>query len=100
MTVGRSLAWAVIATLATAQPCLAEGLPGHVGQCVITKIAAVETRLEDGFTHAPIKGSGSAVRFVNGGYQVSYDTVPAIEHSRAGDRVRLCLHSIPRSCPP
>jgi hypothetical protein len=44
-------------------------------------------------------GSGSAVSFDNGGYQVSYDTVPAIEHSKTGDPVRMCLVSIPRHCP-
>ena len=44
-------------------------------------------------------GSGSAVRFANGGYQVSYDTVPAIEESRKDDRVRMCFVSTPLNCP-
>jgi hypothetical protein len=44
-------------------------------------------------------GSGSAVSFENGGDQVSYDTVPAIEHSKTGDPARMCLVSIPRHCP-
>jgi hypothetical protein len=65
----------------------------------VTTIAAVETRLEDGATHRPITGSGSAVRFANGGYQVSYETIPAIEASRAGDRVRMCFISTPLNCP-
>ena len=56
-------------------------------------IKSVETRLEN----AP--DSGSAVSFRNGGYQVSYDTVPAIVHSKAGDPVRMCLVSIPKHCP-
>jgi hypothetical protein len=87
--------------LALPGPALAqgEGLPHHVGQCVITHVSAVETRLEDGFTHKPIAGSGSAIRFTNGGYQVSYDMVPAVEASRPGDPVRMCLASIPRGCP-
>jgi len=72
-------------------------LPQRVGLCVETRIKSVETRLVDGST--PITGSGSAVTFVNGGYQVSYDTVPAIEHSRPGDPVRMCLISIPQGCP-
>ena len=37
--------------------------------------------------------------FKNGGYQVSYDTVPAIEQSKAGDPARMCLVSIPGGCP-
>ena len=37
--------------------------------------------------------------FKNGGYQVSYDTVPAIVHSKVGDPVRMCLVSVPKHCP-
>lgn len=73
---------------AAAPPAVAGLLPTRVGACVVTTIEAVETRLEDGATHQPVPGSGSAVRFANGGYQVSYDTVPAIESSRKGDHVR------------
>ncbi len=46
----------------------------------------------------PIAGSGSAVSYSNGGYQVSYDTVPAIHRSRKGDPVELCLTFVPDSC--
>jgi len=45
-------------------------------------------------------GSGSAVVFANGGYQVSYNEVEAIHHSRVGDPVLMCLILIPRGCPP
>jgi len=76
----------------------AERLPRHVGDCVVTHVKAVETRLQDGDT--PVAGSGSAIRFTNGGYQVSYETVPAVEASRPGDPVRMCLNSIPEGCPP
>jgi hypothetical protein len=76
----------------------AASLPKHVGECVLTQIKDVETRLQDGDT--PVPDSGSAVQFVNGGYQVSYDTVGAITHSRAGDPVRMCLIVIPHPCPP
>jgi hypothetical protein len=75
-------------------------LPTRIGQCVMTRVGAVETRLEDSGTGKEIAGSGSAVSFENGGYQVSYDTIPALEASRRGDRVRMCLVSIPRRCPP
>ncbi|HLW91699.1 MAG TPA: hypothetical protein VKS78_10400 [Roseiarcus sp.] len=72
----------------------ADPLPVKVGQCSITKIKVVETRLEG----AP--DSGSAVEYVNGGAQVSYDTVLAITHSRKGDVVQLCLTELPKNCPP
>jgi hypothetical protein len=82
-----------ILLLALCTPAGAGGLPTHVGACAKARIKSIGTRLEG------VSGSGSAVTFSNGGYQVSYDTVPAIEHSKAGDPVRMCLVSIPRHCP-
>lgn len=69
-------------------------LPGRLGACSTTAIKQVETRLEG------MPASGSAVRYANGGYQVSYDTIAAITASRPGDPVRLCLTYIPKPCPP
>jgi hypothetical protein len=83
----------------TAAPAASGALPTRVGACVVTNIESIETRLVDGATHQPMPGSGSAVRFANGGYQVSYDTVLAIEESRKGDRVRMCFVSTPLNCP-
>jgi hypothetical protein len=88
-----------MAALALATPAFAEAPPKRVGQCADTKVLRVETRLVDG-SDQPIEGSGSAIEFVNGGYQVSTDTVPEIEASRPGDIVRVCLVSIPQRCPP
>jgi hypothetical protein len=82
-----------ILSLAVCAPARAGGLPTRVGACAKTRIKSIGTRLEG------TPGSGSAVSFDNGGYQVSYDTVPAIEHSKTGDPVRMCLVSIPRHCP-
>ena len=78
----------------------AEGLPTQVGQCAQTTVARVETRLEDGATHQPMAGSGSAIEFANGGYQVSYDQVRAVDRSRQGDPVKICLVALPQDCPP
>ena len=72
-------------------------LPTRVGACVVTTIASIQTRLVDG--DKPIPGSGSSVSFANGGYQVSYDTIPAIEQSRVGDHVRMCFLYAPTHCP-
>ena len=66
----------------------------RIGQCVETRVKEVGTRLEG----AP--GSGSLVTFANGGVQVSYDQVPEVDQSRPGDRVSMCLVSIPKDCPP
>jgi len=95
-------ALAAVAPMLLASPAHAapSALPKRVGQCVITTIKDVTTRLEDGQTHQPLAGSGSAVDFANGGYQVSYDQVPEVDESRAGDKVKMCLVSIPEDCPP
>jgi hypothetical protein len=82
-----------ILSLALCTPAGAFSLPTYVGACVKTRIKSIGTRLEG------VPDSGSAVTFNNGGYQVSYDTVPAIVHSKAGDPVKMCLVSIPRHCP-
>ncbi len=83
-----------------ATPALAaDALPTKVGDCVATTITAIETRLQDDMTHEPVPGSGSAVRFANGGYQVSYDTIPEIDESKQGDKARMCLVSTPQGCP-
>jgi hypothetical protein len=71
-----------------------------VGTCVRTTIREVSQRLEEGVTHRPMPGSGSAVEFANGLYQVSYDQVPAVNQSRRGDPVFVCLMSLPQHCPP
>ena len=78
----------------------ADPLPTQVGQCTGTTIKDVTTRLQDGVTNQPVPGSGSAVDFVNGGYQVSYDTIAAVSQSRAGDKVTMCLVSVPQGYPP
>ncbi len=80
-------------------PAAAEERPARVGACVQTTIKEIGTRLQDGETGKAIPGSGSTVTFMNGVYQVTYDTIPAIEASRKGDPVRLCLARIPEGCP-
>jgi hypothetical protein len=76
-----------------------DSLPTTVGQCSKTNVSKIGTRLTDGTTHQNIIGSGSAINYTNGGYQVSYDTIQGIEDSNVGDEVNLCLVSIPTGCP-
>ena len=60
----------------------AKSLPTRIGECQETRIAKITTRLMDDTTRRPVPGSGSAVSFRNGGYQVSYDEEEAISRSR------------------
>ena len=91
--VQRSLAAVALVTL-TAGAVAAGPLPKKIGQCTETTVKSVEYRLEG----AP--DSGSAISYANGGYQVSYEAVPAIKRSRRGDKIRLCLIELPIDCPP
>ena len=91
---------AVAFAMLCSSTAFAGGLPTKEGTCVWTKIAKLEHRLQNGENGPMIPGSGSAVEFENGGYQVSYDEVDAVHHARKGDRVLMCLISIPHPCPP
>ena len=79
-------------------PACAAPLPRRLGECRKTFIKEIHYRLSSTDANGvqiPIPGSGSAVSYTNGGYQVSYDTVPAIHSSREGDPVQLCLRFHP-----
>lgn len=68
-------------------------IPRRVGDCVQTEIASLGSRLEG------MPSSGSAVEYANGLGGVSYDVVDAVRRARVGDRVTLCLVSVPENCP-
>ena len=80
---------------------LAATPPTQVNRCSDTFIQKVGARLMDGQTGESIPGSGTSVILTNGIYLVSYDDVPALSRdSQPGDKVKLCLLSIPQNCPP
>lgn len=68
----------------------------RVGQCVNTRITSIGARLEGDTSFESGMQFDTAAGF--GG--VDYEIVPALRRSRVGDRVRYCLVSIPRHCPP
>lgn len=74
-------------------------LPTKIGQCAQTTVVKVMNRLQDGENGPFIAGSGSAIVYTNNGYQVSYDQVFGIDNSHLGDKIELCLASIPSNCP-
>jgi hypothetical protein len=79
---------------AGAAPAAESGLPTEIGACVTAHVKEVSTRLVD------LPGSGSEITFDNGGRQVAYDQVPAVDAAQPGDVVRMCLVSVPEGCPP
>jgi hypothetical protein len=80
-----------------ALPAAAGPLPTRVGQCTDTAIAELSGRLGD--TLGPDDG-GDMVTYANDGVGVSYDQVPPLHRARVGDKVHLCLTSLPEDCPP
>ncbi|MEN9787182.1 MAG: hypothetical protein RLZZ299_2446 [Pseudomonadota bacterium] len=72
-------------------------------RCQWTRVSGVGPRLESG---APGPGiptdfsSGISVAFENGVGLVSYTSNPAIESTRVGSRVQVCLYEQMRGCPP
>ena len=84
----------LLTTITASLPAHAAGaVPKSIGQCVTTTIKQKMTRLEG------VADSGDAVEYGNGIYGVSYDRVPGLGGARAGDKVKLCLTSIPTGCP-
>lgn len=85
-----------------------------VGKCFDTTVDHVGTRLmtqgtEDDYSAGRISpgspwlsvpGSGSAIWYVDGAEQVSYETVDGVENSKAGDKVRLCVVEHDTTCDP
>lgn len=69
-------------------------VPTKVGQCVASKIKQIATRLEG------VADSGDFVEYSNRIVGMSYEQDPAIAKAKAGDKVTLCLVSIPKGCPP
>jgi len=78
---------------------IAQGVPAREFTCVKTRISHLEHRLQNGSNGPFVPDSGSAVRFANGLYQVSYTELEAVQQSRNGDPVFLCLVRIPQACP-
>jgi hypothetical protein len=76
-------------------------LPKHVGECTRTSIVTITTRFGERLLYPVPKDfdPGTSVTFANNGSQVSYTMVPEIYRSRIGDRVLMCLISVPRDCP-
>ena len=65
-----------------------------IGVCSLTTRPRVGSRLEGD------PGSGSAIEEANGAMQISYDEIPAVNASRGGDPMLVCLVGLPSDCPP
>jgi hypothetical protein len=72
--------------------------PEKEGECVETSVTEVGFRLS--VSGVGVAGSGSEISYSNGLGQVDYKQEPGADESRPGDKIRLCLVSIPKRCPP
>lgn len=80
-----------------------EKLPQMRGHCTRTQIASITGRFGETLKFPLSKDdevSGTAVKYTNDIYQISYGYEEDVARSHIGDQVLLCLSSIPRNCPP
>lgn len=70
-----------------------------IGQCLDTTIAEISDRFGSALSAVAKPNSGTAVRYANGGFQVSYDYETSISRSKVSDKVRICLVEVPKDCP-
>jgi len=93
MRISGLLAAALMAATLPLPALAADKVPTKPGRCVATSIKEIASRLEGA------ADSGSAIVYGNDIYGVSYDMIPEITHSKVGDKVELCLVSLPENCP-
>lgn len=96
----QSLVLAISSTVMFSYSANSAPRPTQIRQCADTFIQRLGTRFTDGFTETPTPGSGTIVNLTNGVYLVSYDVIEQLRVARVGDKVKLCLLSIPENCPP
>ena len=69
-------------------------MPKALGQCALTHIAALTTRLGEDLLEGADPSAGSLVQFANDRVQVSYDRDYGLANSQVGDAVVVCLMAI------
>jgi hypothetical protein len=88
------LGFAALSLALPAPAFAAAKVPTKVGQCVQTTIKEKFSRLEG------VPDSGSGIEYANGIIGVSYDIIKPITTAKVGDKITLCLTSLPTDCPP
>lgn len=91
------LVGAKASALAQADNASNKRLPMQLGACAATRIKSITTRFGEPVSDSN-EDEGTALSFDNGGYQISYERGD-LGAARKGDRVVMCLMSIPRDCP-
>ena len=75
------------------------------GECMLSTVTDLGPRLctpdanDKCPDNLPFDDSGNSISAASGVAGVDYDRVPALEKSIRGDKVLLCLKSIPKNCP-
>ena len=73
-------------------------LPAAIGRCAETIVTKVVRRPYEKDDPAAVN-FGSAIRYKNGGGQISSEQNAGIDASMPGDRVQICLVALPYNCP-
>ena len=75
-----------------------KSLPAAIGRCAETIVTKVVRRPYEKDDPAAVN-FGSAIRYKNGGGQISSEQNAGIDASMPGDRVKICLVALPHNCP-
>jgi hypothetical protein len=70
------------------------GIPTRVGQCQLTNISAIGSRLNGD------PSSGTTVSYANGAVQISDSVASQVAAWQPGDDVTMCLAQLPQNCQP
>ena len=89
-----ALGFAMLSLTLPAPAIAADAVPTKVGQCVKTTIKQKFSRLQG------VPSSGSGIQYANGIVGMSYDIIKPITKAKVGDKITLCLTSLPKICPP
>jgi hypothetical protein len=88
-------------SVAVNEPAAAAGLPTKVGECTEATITAISDYWGKKLSARKQEiDQGVAIGFSNKGGQYSHESYPAVVQSKVGDKVKMCLISIPSNCPP
>jgi hypothetical protein len=75
-----------------------KSLPTAIGRCAETMVTKVVRRPYENGDPA-LANFGSAIQYKNGGGQISSEQNAGIDASIPGDRVQICLVTLPHNCP-
>ncbi len=71
----------------------------HIGQCFKTRVKWVSGRIGYNYRHWDVAGLSDGIGYDDGHTNWDYGPIKAMQLTRKGDPVELCVYSFPKDCP-